>query len=171
MNWSVRLLEISDLSILLDWYNNEKLHGIANARPFRPYTYEQLTDYWQEKLTRPNSSYYVIQVEDQVVGRVSMKKKAYKEGLEAEFTILIGTPNLYSKGLGTEITKYFISEAFLNPDLQTVFLCVRADNSRAIRCYEKAGFQVTKSFYENNIRMYEMRIGKLKRGLDKSVLV
>lgn len=162
MNWSVRLLEMSDLSILLDWYNNEELHYIANARPFRPYTYEQLADYWQAKLNRPNASYYVIQVEEQVVGRVSMKKREYKEGLEAEFTILIGTSNLFSKGLGTEITKYFIAEAFLDPDLQAVFLFVRADNSRAIRCYEKAGFQLTRSFYENDIKMFEMRIGNEK---------
>ena len=58
-----------------------------------------------------------------------------------EYSILIGVSNLYSKGLGTEITKYFITKSFLDPDIQAVVLQVREDNKRAMRCYEKAGFE------------------------------
>lgn len=42
-----------------------------------------------------------------------------------EYSILIGVSNLYSKGLGTEITKYFISKSFLDPDIEAVLLQVR----------------------------------------------
>jgi RimJ/RimL family protein N-acetyltransferase len=78
MNWSVRELEMKDVPILLDWYNNEDLHYIANAKKFKPYTLEQLTDYWREKLSRPNAKYYVILVEERVVGRVGLKKKGIR---------------------------------------------------------------------------------------------
>jgi RimJ/RimL family protein N-acetyltransferase len=161
MDWSVRLLEMNDVPILLDWYNNEELHNIANAKKYKPYTLEQLTDYWREKLSRPKSNYYVIVMDEQVVGRTSLKKKENKEGFEVEYSILIGVPTLYSKGLGTKVTKYFISEAFLEPDILSVYLAVRTDNVRAIRCYEKVGFQVRKVFYENDVKMYEMRIDKV----------
>ena len=74
-----------------------------------------------------------------------------------EYSILIGVSNLYSKGLGTEITKYFISKSFLDPDIEAVLLQVREDNKRAIRCYEKAGFEKVKSYVENEVKVYEMR--------------
>jgi ribosomal protein S18 acetylase RimI-like enzyme len=40
-------------------------------------------------------------------------------------------------------------------------LGVRADNLCAIRCYEKAGFQVMNDFYENHIKMHGMRMDKV----------
>lgn len=156
MDWSVRRLEMKDVPILLAWYNNEELHYIANAKKFRPYTLEELTDYWREKLSRTHAKYYVILVDEKVIGRLGLKKK----GNRVEFSILIGVSTLYSKGLGTEVTRYFISEALREPDVSSVYLGVRADNLRAIRCYEKAGFQVTNDLYENHIKMYEMRIEK-----------
>ncbi len=73
-----------------------------------------------------------------------------------EYSILIGISNLYSKGFGTEITKYFISKSFLDPDIEAVLLQVREDNKRAIRCYEKAGFEKVKSYVENQVEVYEM---------------
>jgi RimJ/RimL family protein N-acetyltransferase len=157
MNWSVRRLEMGDVPIISDWYDNEDLHYIANAKTFKPFTLEQLTDYWREKLSRPNAKYYVILVEERVVGRVGLKKK----GNTVEFSILIGDAALYSKGLGTEVTRHFISEVLREPNISSVFLGVRADNLRAIRCYEKAGFQVRNEFYENQIKMYKMTIDKI----------
>jgi RimJ/RimL family protein N-acetyltransferase len=157
MNWSVRRLEMGDVPIILDWYNNEDLHYKANAKRFKPYTLEQLTDYWREKLSRPNAKYYVVLVDERVIGRVGLKKK----GNCVEFSILIGDAALYSKSLGTEVTRYFISGALREPDVTSIYLGVRADNLRAIRCYGKAGFQVTNEFYENHIKMYQMEINKI----------
>ncbi|WP_419887830.1 GNAT family N-acetyltransferase [Neobacillus niacini] len=154
MNWSTRQLEINDVPILLDWYNNVELHYIANAKKYKPYTLEQLTDYWWEKLSRSNATYYVILFDGSVVGRVGLKKKEK----DVEYSILIGIPTLYSKGLGTQVTKYFIAKAFCDPDVMSVYLNVRSDNLRAIKCYENAGFKTTKDFYENHTKMFEMRI-------------
>jgi RimJ/RimL family protein N-acetyltransferase len=156
MNWSVRGLEMSDVPTLLDWYNNEELHYTANAKSYKPYSLEELTQYWQEKLARSHAKYYVIMVDQQVVGRVGLKKDRY----EVEYSILIGVSTIYSKGIGTEVTKHFVAEAFLDPDVSTVCLGVRTDNHRAIRCYEKAGFKVTKKYEENRVNMYEMRINR-----------
>lgn len=156
MNWSVRRLEMKDVPVLLDWYNNEELHYVANAKKYKPYSIEQLTEYWREKLSRHNAKYFVILKDEEVVGRVGLKKK----DSSVEYSILIGVSTLYSKGLGTQITKCFINEMLREPDVLTVYLGVRADNLRAIRCYEKAGFQIAKSYYENQIKMYEMRVDK-----------
>ncbi|EJQ95093.1 N-acetyltransferase [Bacillus mycoides] len=163
MNWNERLLEMDDLPIILEWYNDEELHDIVDVRTFKRYTIEELRKYWTEKLSRSYASYHVIVVEDEVIGRVGLKKKRNDDIYVMEYSILIGVSNLYSKGLGTEITKYFITKSFLDPDIQAVVLQVREDNKRAIRCYEKAGFKKTESYVENHLKMYEMqRVKKCK---------
>ncbi len=83
-----------------------------------------------------------------------------KEGNEVEYSIVIGVSTLHSKGIGTEITKHFVAEAFLETDVIAVYLGVRTDNHRAKRCYEKAGFKVTSGYEENQVKMYEMRINR-----------
>jgi RimJ/RimL family protein N-acetyltransferase len=91
---------------------------------------------------------------------VGLKKKVYEEGYRVEYSILIGESVHYSKGLGTKITRHFVTEAFLDPEVTAVNLAVREDNLRAIKCYEKARFQVTGFFFENDVKMLEMRIDK-----------
>ncbi|MGE6401437.1 GNAT family N-acetyltransferase [Bacillus cereus] len=157
MDWHERLLEMDDLPIILEWHNDEELHNIADVKPFKRYTIEELRKYWTEKLSRSYASYHVIVVEDEVIGRVGLKKKRNDDIYVMEYSILIGVSNLYSKGLGTEITNYFITKSFLDPDIQAVVLQVREDNKRAMRCYEKAGFKKTESYVENQLKMYEMQ--------------
>lgn len=48
MNWKERLLELDDLPIILEWYNNEELHNIADVKPFKRYTIEELREYWNK---------------------------------------------------------------------------------------------------------------------------
>ncbi|MGG0254645.1 GNAT family protein [Bacillus toyonensis] len=162
MDWHERLLQIDDLSIILEWYNNEELQNIADVKSFKRYTIEELRQYWTEKLSRSYASYHVIVVEDEVIGRVGLKKKKYEDAYMMEYSILIGVSNLYSKGLRTEITKYFISKSFLDPDIEAVVLQVREGNKRAIRCYEKAGFKKEKSYIENQVKVYDMH--RVKKG-------
>ncbi|MCU5173678.1 GNAT family N-acetyltransferase [Bacillus paranthracis] len=157
MEWKERLLEMDDLPVILEWYNDKKLHNIADIKPFKRYTIEEIRQYWAEKLSRSHASYHVIVVKDEVIGRVGLKKTKYDDIYVMEYSILIGVSNLYSKGLGTEITKYFISKSFLDPDIEAVLLQVREDNKRAIRCYEKAGFEKVKLYVENEVKVYEMR--------------
>ncbi|WP_257148082.1 GNAT family N-acetyltransferase [Bacillus thuringiensis] len=147
---------MDDLPIILEWYNNEELHNIADVKPFKRYTIEELREYWNKKLARSYASYHVIIVRDEVIGRVGLKKTKYDDTYVMEYSILIGVSNLYSKGLGTEITKYFISKSFLDSDIQAVVLQVREDNKRAIRCYEKAEFKKVKSYIENEVKVYDM---------------
>ncbi|MBM7654551.1 GNAT family N-acetyltransferase [Neobacillus cucumis] len=158
MNWVTRHMKMSDMPSLLSWYNNEELHYTANAKSFKPYTLDELVTYWEEKLNRPNADYYLILVDGKAAGRVSLKKK----NEYVEYAILIGDESLYSKGLGTEITKYFVDKVFAKHRAPSMVLEVRKDNGRAIRCYEKSGFTITKEFRENGIPMYEMKVEKSK---------
>lgn len=75
MVWKERLLEMDDLPVILEWYNDEELHNIADIKPFKRYTIEEFREYWTEKLSRSYASYHVIVVKDEVIGRVGLKRR------------------------------------------------------------------------------------------------
>lgn len=59
----------------------------------------------------------------------------------AEFGIMIGEPDAWGRGFGTETTAMMISYAFDALGLHHLRLDVYAHNERGIRAYERAGFQ------------------------------
>jgi RimJ/RimL family protein N-acetyltransferase len=59
----------------------------------------------------------------------------------AEFGIMLGEPDAWGKGYGTEATRLMLHYAFDVLGLHNVFLEVYASNVGAIRAYEKAGFK------------------------------
>lgn len=58
--------------------------------------------------------------------------------------IVIGEPDLWNQGLGTRAVKSLLRYLFTVKEAAEVVLTPLADNARAIRCYEKAGFQKTR---------------------------
>jgi len=60
----------------------------------------------------------------------------------ATYAIGIFDPSLYSKGIGTEVTKLMLKFGFEELGLHRIDLKVIDYNKRGIRCYEKCGFKI-----------------------------
>jgi RimJ/RimL family protein N-acetyltransferase len=58
----------------------------------------------------------------------------------AEFGIVIGDKNYWSRGYGTDAVTTLTGFGFGELNLQRIWLRVFDFNTRAIRCYEKSGF-------------------------------
>lgn len=58
-----------------------------------------------------------------------------------EFAILIGDTNHWGKGVGREVTSWFLDLAFSSMGLLKIELEVLASNERAIRLYQGLGFK------------------------------
>ena len=112
MEWKERLLEMDDLPVILEWYNDEKLHNIADIKPFKRYTIEELRQYWTEKLSRSHASYHVIVVKDEVIGRVGLKKTKYDDIYVMEYSILIGVSIYIQKGLERRLQSILLVNHF-----------------------------------------------------------
>lgn len=65
------------------------------------------------------------------------------EAKSANFRIALRGPDWYGRGLGGEATELAVRHAFETIGLNSLTLDVRADNVRAIRAYERAGFART----------------------------
>lgn len=59
---------------------------------------------------------------------------------KAEYGIFIGEPSARGRGIGTAVAKLMLRHCFEVEHLHRVYLRALADNSQAIRSYEKAGF-------------------------------
>jgi RimJ/RimL family protein N-acetyltransferase len=59
-----------------------------------------------------------------------------------EIGIVIGARDYWGKGYGTDVVQTLVAWGFYTLNLNRVQLRVHSSNPRAIRCYEKAGFQM-----------------------------
>lgn len=74
----------------------------------------------------------------EMVGNCSVRLS--KDGCTASLGILIGEHSAQGRGLGTEVVRMLVKFSFDNLRAHRVELSVCADNERARRCYETAGF-------------------------------
>jgi RimJ/RimL family protein N-acetyltransferase len=71
-----------------------------------------------------------------------------------ELGIMIGARDYWGRGYGTDAVQTLTAWAFDTLNLNRVFLRVFADNARAIRCYEKVGYQ-----HEGRLRQHNYHNG------------
>ena len=83
----------------------------------------------------------------------------------AEVGIMIGEKTIWGQGYGTEVMKLLLRHGFETLNLNRVYLRVYAENKRAIRTYEKAGF-----VHEGRMRQAVYKHGAYSDVLYMSVL-
>lgn len=97
-----------------------------------------------EKGGNENAVYFVIVTleDNKMIGSVSLEKI---DGINriARLGIFIGEEDYKNKGYGTEAIQLILDYGFHYLNLYNIQLKVLEFNSRAIRCYEKCGFQKT----------------------------
>lgn len=88
----------------------------------------------------------------------------------AGFHILIGDPNYWGKGVGTEATMLMLAYGFEVLNLHKVWLGVADANEGAIRAYEKAGFvregRLRDEVYRNRTYYDAIRMSVLREEYD-----
>lgn len=60
------------------------------------------------------------------------------------------------KGYGFEAIKMILTNISRRTSIKRVLLHVRAENERAIRCYNKIGFAESSRYYKNGLSIIEM---------------
>jgi len=83
----------------------------------------------------------------------------------AEFRIIIGEKDFWSRGYGTEAARLTVAYGFEKLNLNCIYLGVNADHTAAIRAYEKCGF-----VREGTMRQIIFRNGRYYNGVRMSML-
>lgn len=123
--------------------DSEYLRLLATDIPV-PYSQKAVQSWMEKELyaTKPDLFHFTIHKleDDCLIGDISLDGVQWQHG-EAFLGIGLGQRSDWGKGYGTDATRLILRYAFTELNLQRISLNVFAYNQRAIRSYEKAGFQ------------------------------
>lgn len=138
---NIRAVERDDLPRYVRWLNDPEVR--ENLAMFYPMSLAEEEKWFEDKILKrdENNKTFAIETKDGVhIGGTGLDSINWKDR-NAEFGIFIGEKDYWNKGYGTDATKTIVKFAFEEMNLARVYLRVYDDNPRAIRVYEKAGFE------------------------------
>ncbi len=134
-------LDHSDRDKLYEWINDRSLVLLSAA--WKPVHGLNHADWFKAVLAQPGRVIFAIRASSdaRLVGVVQLIDISSVHR-NAEMIIRIGGLQDQSRGFGTEALQLLLEHAWRDANLHRVTTRVFADNTRAIRCYEKAGFKL-----------------------------
>lgn len=145
-NWLIRHVEPTDQKVLTKWLRNPRVLEFYEGRD-RPYTEEMVYDEFigvQDAIER-----CIIIYHDQPLGYIQVypldeeTQKLYRISGEQLYGMdqFIGEPDYWNRGLGTELVSMMANFLMEKRHAKKIYMDPQVRNPRALRCYEKAGFQ------------------------------
>jgi RimJ/RimL family protein N-acetyltransferase len=163
----LRAAERSDIPAFVRWFNDARvLHHLAMRAPMS----EAAEAAWFERMLAAQGStdyHFVVCVrdDDRPIGTIGLHGIDWPNGV-AEFGIALGEPSEWGKGYGTDATRAISDFAFGELRLERLGLYVYADNERARRAYEAAGFRLEgtlrRALHQRGIRLDVHVMGLLR---------
>jgi RimJ/RimL family protein N-acetyltransferase len=140
------------------WFRNSEYFRLLNSSA-RPMQSPKAALKWMEKeVGEMSPATYPFSIrtlaEDKLIGEIVLDVVDWS-GRDAFVGLGIGETEYWSKGYGTDVMNVLLRFAFTEINLRRVTLTVFEYNPRAIRSYEKAGFQ-----HEGRKRLLLNREGK-----------
>ena len=152
---SIRLrpIERDDLPRFVTWFGDPEVRRhLSIYLPFSQAQEERWFEGLLERIERQQAVVLCIETLDGTpIGTIGLHAINWKDRA-AELGISIGEKAYWSQGYGTDAIRTLLGLAFGEMNLHRVSLRVDADNARAIRCYEKAGFQREGTLRDNVFR-------------------
>lgn len=160
----LRPLEKKDAEGILEWMKNPDINCYYRFNP-EEVTKESVIKFIENSMTEENKHFAIVNELDEYLGTISLKNidltnksSEYSIGLRES---AIGT------GAAAFASKELFRIAFKELELNKVYLNVLSDNQRAIRFYNKIGFEFEGEFKEHfnirgefrNIKWYGIRRG------------
>lgn len=148
----IRTAKIKDLPVLLDF--EQKI--IETERPMDPTLKEGQISYYdiESYIKADHTEVVVAEVNKRIVGsgygQIRTRKEYFKQNQYGYIGFMFVKESFRGQGISQEILKYLYNW-FTSKNIEEVHLTVYDKNPRAIKAYEKAGFE--KYFLEMRINL------------------
>jgi RimJ/RimL family protein N-acetyltransferase len=142
MKVQLRAFEKEDLDTIVKWVNTEVVTQFLSDSLIYPMSRSDEMK-WLESITVTNHREKVFAIETldrTLIGSVGLHNINWVER-KAELGIMIGEPSFWGQGYGSDAVRQVLRVAFEKMNLNRIYLRVFENNPRAIRAYEKCGFQ------------------------------
>jgi RimJ/RimL family protein N-acetyltransferase len=132
-------ISIDDVFTFINFMNDEDVRILARSR--RDEMNEVNAKEMVERLQKDEEGFIICRKDDnQKIGyTLLMDKDIYNR--EASLAIVIGKKENRGKGFGEETIKMILEHAFIDLNLESVYLGVYDYNKKAINLYERVGFK------------------------------
>lgn len=134
----LRPLASTDLRRCVKWFSDPRVIRFLGRNS--PVTLAEEERWFQDYERRSDEQIFAIEVDGQHVGNLGLHK-VDRVHRKAEVGIVIGEPTFWSHGYGTEAMRVALRYGFDVLGLNKISLDVLEYNDRAIRTYERLGFQ------------------------------
>ncbi|MGV8057811.1 MAG: GNAT family N-acetyltransferase [Smithellaceae bacterium] len=140
----LRPTNLSDAPLRYNWFNDPeftKLYlGRLTSTPYRQVEEEIL--FAAHPAISTGLCELAIQTMDTnlYIGNTFLRKIDW-QNRSAEYGIFIGNKEQWGKNIGLEVTRMMLQYGFAEFGFQRIWLTVLAYNDRAVKCFEKCGFQ------------------------------
>ncbi len=140
----LRPITPADTEKVVTWRNRDFVR--KNFIYQKPFTKEGHKTWLREQVEPGHVVQFIICVEEEKaclrdIGSVYLRDIDREKG-EAEYGVFIGESDALGKGYGTQAAKRMLDYGFGKLGLKKIFLRLLEDNLRALKSYEKAGFQL-----------------------------
>lgn len=117
------------------WYDDKRLEKRSKSAFFKDWTEE----HFNVRKTRAGQCFWII-ADEKKVGVIAYNV-VDEQNQQTEIDIIIGSKEDMGKGYGSDAIRTLCSYIFKKLKLNKVWLEARANNPRAIKAYQKAGFK------------------------------
>ena len=151
-NIRIRTLTDKDFSLMFKWLTDERVLAFYHGRD-KKYTLESLkkhyTEKWKDEVLRVIIEYnnlpigygQIYKMYDELYTEYHYEKT---DKIVYGMDQFIGEPEYWSKGIGSNYIKMVFEFLKKERSADAVIVDVRKNNPRAIRAYQKAGFNIIK---------------------------
>ena len=98
---------------------------------------------------------FVIIVDDRAIGEINYNE-IDREDDSVDFDIIIARDSDKGKGYGPDAILALMNYLFQNMDVKRFRIEVNCRNERAVRAYQKVGFEIIEAFEENEREYYRL---------------
>ena len=143
-------------AVVARYSRDSEYSRLQDSFPCRQYTKDGTQKWIEKQLEEQRGFSFAIRtlVDDRLIGDVGLGGLSWNQG-DAYIGIGIGEREFWGKGYGSDAMGIMLQYAFTELNLHRVTLNVFEYNQRAIRSYEKVGFQ-----HEGRVRKYLNREGR-----------
>jgi RimJ/RimL family protein N-acetyltransferase len=148
----VRLTAITkdDLPLFVEWFGNIELRRYLGGVTM-PVRLEEEESWYEQQRKSSDVHNFAIRTldENQLIGSCGIMDIRW-HARNCEVGISVGDKDFWGKGYGTDAMRVLIHYAFMEMNMHRVGLEVLSFNPRAIKSYEKVGFQLEATSRESH---------------------
>ncbi|MBN4001270.1 GNAT family protein [Nostoc sp. LPT] len=172
--FTLREILKKDIKTINAWRNDSEIINFLCCNFF--YISEEIDEKWYENYLNNRDKNVRLSIlesdNNHLIGNVYLTN-IQSINRSAEFSIVISNKKYWSKGIGEAVCRKIIKHAFINLNLNRIYLYVLEQNTRAIRMYEKVGFllegKLEETVYKNGSYHNTLVMAILRKNYNKDI--